>query len=231
MTDKDYDPLLWYKEVIARMSWEEVEELKQERVDNGSYDKFCESLGGTPHEIKRKYDDKPLTEVKEWITEYLEKPNENFGNMPVCPFVKTERVNNKLMFEIWYPDEKSFIDILDGFQKSEFSSALIICMNSEGIDWTEVERNKFQKTIQILMKEKGFKDLKALCFSPFEEWKAAGEDTRKGSPYFLINIANTDQLNESHRTLWKTKYFKNFSEEELKRLKVYPKKKARSSSG
>ena len=151
--------------------------------------------------------------------------------MPVCPFVKAERVNNKLMFEIWHPNEKSFVDILEEFQKSDFSSALIICMNSEGIDWTEVERNKFQKTIQILMKEKGFKDLKALCFSPFEEWKVAGEDTRKGTPYFLINIANTDQLNESHRTLWKTDYFKNFSEEELKRLKVYPKNKARSSSG
>ena len=173
----------------------------------------------------------PLTEVKEWITEYLEKPNENFGDMPVCPFVKSERVNNKLMFEIWHPNEKSFIDILEEFQKSDFSSALIICMNTEGIDWSEVERNKYQKTIQKLMKEQGYKDLKALCFSPFEEWKVAGEDTRKGTPYFLINIANTDQLNESHRTLWKTDYFKNFSEEELKRLKVYPKNKARSSSG
>ena len=93
------------------MSWEEVEELKQERIDNGSYDNFCKTMGGTLEEIKRKYDEKPLTEVKEWITEYLEKPNENFGDMPVCPFVKAERVNNKLMFEIWYPDEKSFIDI------------------------------------------------------------------------------------------------------------------------
>ena len=167
----------------------------------------------------------PLTEVKEWITEYLEKPNESFGDMPVCPFVKAERVNDKLMFEVRYPDEKSFIDILEEFKKNEFSSALIICMNTEGIDWSEVERNKYQKTIQKLMKEQGYKDLKALCFSPFEEWKVAGEDTRKGTPYFLINIAGTDQLNEAHRTLWKTKYFKNFSEEELTRLKVYPKNK------
>ena len=68
-TDKEYDTLLWYKEVIARMSYEEIEQLKQERIDNGSYDNFCKTMGGTLEEIKRKYDEKPLTEVKEWITE------------------------------------------------------------------------------------------------------------------------------------------------------------------
>ena len=62
-------------------------------------------------------------------------------------------------------------------------------------------------------------------FSPFEDWTAAGEQTRKGAPYFLINIAETDALNEAHRSLWKTSYFKNFSEEEIERLKVYPKKR------
>ena len=41
---------------------------------------------------------KILTEVKTWITEYLEIPNENFGGMPVCPFVKAEREKNKLKY-------------------------------------------------------------------------------------------------------------------------------------
>ena len=54
-TDKDYDTLLWYKEVIARMSYEEIEQLKQERIDNGSYDNFCKTLGGTLEEIKLMY--------------------------------------------------------------------------------------------------------------------------------------------------------------------------------
>ena len=53
--DKEYDGLLWYKEVIGRMSSEEIEELKQERIDNGSYDNFCKTLGGTLEEIKLMY--------------------------------------------------------------------------------------------------------------------------------------------------------------------------------
>ena len=53
--DKDYDTLLWYKEVIARMSSEEIEELKQDRIANGSYDNFCKTLGGTLEEIRKNY--------------------------------------------------------------------------------------------------------------------------------------------------------------------------------
>ena len=94
-----------------------------------------------------------LKEVKTWITEYLEIPNENFGGMPVCPFVKSEREGNKLMFEIWEPNQTSFVDILERFKKSDFSSALVICMNTEGLLWEEVDRKRYQKTIQSLMKE------------------------------------------------------------------------------
>jgi len=91
--------------------------------------------------------------------------------------------------------------------------------------WEEIGRNKYQKAMQIAMEEKGYKQQKALCFSPYEDWSVAGEQTRKKAPYFLINLADTDALNEAHRSLWKTKYFDNFNEEELKRLKVYPKNK------
>ena len=63
-------------------------------------------------------------------------------------------------------------------------------------------------------------DYKALCFSPFEEHTAAGEETRKKSPYFLINIASRVALNEAHKKLLDTKYFKNFTKKELKTLKV-----------
>ena len=170
-------------------------------------------------------DDKLILEEVNKYIDYLEKPSENFGGMPVCPFVKKERLTEKLMLEVWYPDKTSFVDILNRLKESDYSSALVICMNIEGIDWEDIERKKYQKTIQVQMEDKGYKDLKALCFSPFEDWTAAGEQTRKGAPYFLINIAETDALNEAHRSLWKTSYFKNFSEEEIERLKVYPKKR------
>ena len=51
MSEK-YDTLGWYKDTIKRMSWDEIQELMQERIANGSWDKFVETLGKPPHVIK-----------------------------------------------------------------------------------------------------------------------------------------------------------------------------------
>ena len=49
---EEYDTLLWYKEQIERMSWDEILEIMDERIKNGSWNKFVESLGKPPHVIK-----------------------------------------------------------------------------------------------------------------------------------------------------------------------------------
>ena len=177
------------------------------------------------HEGRMPYDDdKILNEVTEYL-DYLVTPSENFGGMAVCPFLKKERMTEGLMLKVWRPNEESFFNLLDEFVASNKTSALLVCMDSDGIMWEEINRNKYQKAIQLAMKKKGYKKHKALCFSPFEDWTVAGEQTRQRSPYFLINIAEENALDEAHRSLWKTKYFDNLSEKEIKRLKVYPKNK------
>ena len=50
-----YDTLLWYKEQIQRMSWDEILELMEERINNGSYNKIVETLVSPPHVIKHDY--------------------------------------------------------------------------------------------------------------------------------------------------------------------------------
>ena len=162
-----------------------------------------------------------LTEIREYF-DYLQTPNESFGGMAVCPFLKAEISNNKLMVEIWKPEEQGFSNLFENFLDSEYESAILICMNTDGIDWSQVDRVKYQKSIQTMLRESEYK---ALCFSPFEEHTAAGEETRKKSPYFLINIAKTSVLNEAHKKLLKTRYFDNFNDKEIKTLKVYPKEK------
>ena len=49
---KEYDTLGWYKEQIERMTWDEILEIMEERIKNGSWKKYCESLGKPPHVIK-----------------------------------------------------------------------------------------------------------------------------------------------------------------------------------
>ena len=57
------------REEIIQMSWDEIQELMEEKIKNGSWDKFVETLGKPPHVIKhdhfieemnRKKEEKPV---------------------------------------------------------------------------------------------------------------------------------------------------------------------------
>ena len=50
-----YDSLLWYKETIERMTWDEILEMMSERIENGSWDTVVKTLGKPPHVIKHDY--------------------------------------------------------------------------------------------------------------------------------------------------------------------------------
>ena len=173
-------------------------------------------------ELFYKSDEQIILEVEQYF-DYLQKPNDAFSNMPICPFLKTEREKDNLMVEIWKPDEKPLNTLFRELFDSDYDSALFICMDTNGIKWKDISRDAYQKTMQTFLKKWSdtSRKYKALCFSPFEEWSAGGEETRKKSPYFLINVAKRKVLSTAHKSLFKTKYFDRFSDTEIKKLKVY----------
>ena len=167
-------------------------------------------------ELFNKEDWQILLEAEEYF-KYLQKPNDAFSGMPVCPFLKAEMEKDNLYVDIWRADKKGFYDLFQEFTDSKKDSALFICMDTDEIKWKDVERSKYQKFLQKSIKDTG---LKALCLSPYEDFTAAGEATRKKAPYFLINVATKEHFGKSHKKLMDTKYFDKFSDEEKKKLKV-----------
>jgi hypothetical protein len=155
---------------------------------------------------------------------WLTIPKQEFGNMPICPFLDKELRDDLLYMDIWYTHESSFMDIMESFLLSGKNSALVICPNTHTIDWSAVDRSIIQKQItDLLRKNPQTEYLKSMIFSPYEDFEVAGVKTRSEAPYFLINVAPTKQLGKSHKDLTKTKYFDNFTEDEKSRLNV-PKK-------
>ena len=167
-------------------------------------------------ELFDKEDWQILLEADEYF-KYLQKPNKAFSDMPVCPFLKSEIEKDNLYVDIWKPNKKSFYDLFYEFVESKKDSALFVCMDTEDIKWKDVDRPKYQKFLQKAIKDTG---LKALCLSPYEDFTAAGEATRKKAPYFLINVAGRKHFSDSHKKLMGTRYFDKFSEKEKKKLKV-----------
>ncbi len=152
---------------------------------------------------------------------WLTIPKKEFNDMPICPFLDKEMRDDLLYLDIWYPHESSFMDIMESFLLSGKNSSLVICPNTHTIDYSEVSRKTIQKQITDLLRRNPQTDyLKSMCFSPYEDFQIAGVSTRSNAPYFMINVAPTEQLGKSHKDLMKTKYFQNFTDEEKKRLNV-----------
>ena len=158
--------------------------------------------------------DKIIDKVAQYL-HWLTIPKKEFNNMPVCPFLDKEMRDDMLYIDIWYPHECSFMDIMESFLLSGKNSSLVICPNTHTIDYSEVS--------DLLRKNPQTEYLKSMIFSPYEDFEVAGVKTRSGAPYFLINVAPTEQLGKSHKDLTKTKYFDNFTEKELNKMNV-PKK-------
>ncbi len=60
---EEYDGLLWYKEVIERSSWDELQKEMSRRIKNGSWDNYVKTLGKSPHVIKHDYLIRKINEV------------------------------------------------------------------------------------------------------------------------------------------------------------------------
>ena len=152
---------------------------------------------------------------------WLTTPNPAFSDMPVCPFIEPEIKKEQLYIDIWNPSKMAFMDMMSKYYDSQRRSALFICQDSEDIQWSEVERKPIQNTLNSKLKEHPlFSEYKCIVLSPWEDFTAGGVETRKKSPYFMINIGSALHFYKSHKQLQKSSYFANFTDEEKGRLKV-----------
>ena len=160
-----------------------------------------------------------IEKTKDWLWE-LTEPREEFSGFGICPFLKKELTNDDMKFII-LKGQDLWNKLDDWILENKYNSILFICL---GEVWEHIERKPYQKALQNSMKNKGYGNYKALCFSPYEDKTAAGVKTRENAPYFLINIMDSTDLGNAHKKMIDTKYFDNFTKDELVDIKIYGKK-------
>ena len=158
-----------------------------------------------------------LNKVKKWIIEVLEPSRPELFGFSACPFVKAERLNNKIMYGILDGNTK-LVDLVKDFDKSTCTTAIFVQLLEE--DMSPEETLEYQRFINAVMKENGLGKYKNICFNPKESFGINGFCPRSQAPYFMINIAAREDLEKAHESLLKTKYFDNFPEEYRKYLQT-----------
>jgi len=155
----------------------------------------------------------------DYINEVLRPPREEFGGLPVCPFAGPELDNGKLMIDI-INEEQSLDFLLDKYKNSKYNSALLILELPEGETLTTEETDQFEIFVDKTIKNKGYKDIKTICFNPNDSVSINGFNPRGKAPYFLINIAGREDLHKAHKSLTKTNYYDNMDVKYKSFLKI-----------
>ena len=157
--------------------------------------------------------------VVNYINEVISQPRSEFGGMPVCPFAKPELDKDKLMIDI-INEEQSLGFLLDKYKNSKYDSALLILELPDGEVLTAEETKEFQVFVNKIIRYKGYKDIKTICFNPHDSVSINGFNPRGKAPYFLINIAGREDLHKAHKSLTKTNYYDNMDVKYKSFLKI-----------
>ena len=102
-------------------------------------------------------------DVKDYISNVLDERRQEFGGKAVCPFAAPELRANKLM--IAEVVDKSLLELIDELVASNYESALFIIKEDIPAEQTK----KFQRFVNRLLKQRGLKDYKNICFNPNDD--------------------------------------------------------------
>lgn len=160
-----------------------------------------------------------IGKVKKYIIEVLEPTRPQLFGFSACPFVKAERLNNKIMYDVLNGHTK-FLNLMDKFHKSEYTTAIFAQVFEENEIITPEDGLEYQRFINAVMKENNFGMYKNICFNPQQSLSIKGFSPRSQAPYFLINVALRTDLEKAHESLTKTRYFDNFPDRYRKYLQL-----------
>ena len=146
-----------------------------------------------------------LKQLEEWM-DWLETPNENFGGMPVCPFLAPERKQDKLLIEFYDYSENSLFDMIKEFDEDDkYTTALYLHVKGS---WKKQKTKDYGQWVTDELDTIGLGHLKAVCFSPWEKVTRNKVRTRIKAPCFITSITTQESLNDAWKKIKDTTYWK-----------------------
>ena len=157
-----------------------------------------------------------IENLKRYVVNVLEPSRPELFGFPACPFIKSERLKNNIMYDVL--DDRKFLDLVREFDSSDYTTAVFAQPLPEGESMSHDEANQYQIFINAVMKENGFGHYKNICISPEQTLHVEGFSPRAEAPYVLINIGNREDFERTHESIKNTKYFENFPDEYMNYL-------------
>jgi len=138
--------------------------------------------------------------------DWLEEPNENFGGLPVCPFLAPERKQDKLLIDFYDYTENSLFEMIKEFDEDD-KYTTVLYLHLKG-SWKKQKTKDYGQWVTDELDTIGLGHLKAVCFSPWEKVTRNKVRTRMKAPCFITSITTQESLNDAWKKIKDTTYWK-----------------------
>ena len=162
----------------------------------------------------------PTQTIKNWIREFVTKPNPVFGNLPPCPFARKAIVDNK----VEYVELNALADwrtIYGMIWNFDFDEKDVLCIIAEPTHFTP------QQTVSMAewLNERFMpQDIVILEDHPEIDEKVKQVKLNNGH-YTLFLVQSLSKLNRFSKMLESGPYYRNWSKSYLRSVKGFREKK------
>jgi hypothetical protein len=156
-----------------------------------------------------------VRELSQYIIDFVEQPHTKLGNMPVCPFARKARLENRIQFEVRALTYEGVLSLVPSFSANpEFDLMICIHPRRDGISSTEVRR-----LVEMLNRKLPAMNLMAIGLHPSDPFNIDGLYTRR-EPYPNVQLLRLDVGVHAHNSIRNSGYYALWSESNFRDLAI-----------
>lgn len=151
----------------------------------------------------------------EYMKEFLEKPDQVFRGLPICPFARKARLENRILYKVHRFAMSPDVAEMEMIQKfcQEPNYEVLLVMHPEKQALTPLQMQKFLEKLNAKIASTG---LVAFGGHPYEDFQIQGIYTRQ-EPYLNFTVQFQQRLKDASDLLLRTtSYYQNWTAENLR---------------
>ena len=158
----------------------------------------------------------PTQTIKNWISEFVTKPNPVFGDLPPCPFAQKAIIENKVNF-LELDGVAGYPTLYQHILEADFEEIDVLCMIAQPEQFTADE------TVELTQDLNGYfmkHDIVVLEDHP--EINESVKDVKLNNGHYILFLAQSlSKLNRFSKILEAGPYYKNWSKDYLESVKGF----------
>ena len=149
-------------------------------------------------------------DILEWSEKYLEPKNKHLGDVPVCPYARMARLQNKYKIIECHEADKFLDSVLQGIEEIKNPEKQIVIVACDDIEYNSEELTAILHAYNLVFVPQ---DIYLMGFHPWddeEDEPVEFLDTGEWSPdneFMMVLIQNFDELEKASDNLRKTGYY------------------------